>query len=55
MRVVANGSGSQVMFTLFQLPDMSVERYATDLGMVRSDLATLKGVLERGTDRVKST
>lgn len=54
MRVVANGSGSEVMLTLFQLPDMSAGRYVTDLAMVRSDLAILKGVLEGDTGRVRS-
>ncbi|HKO17017.1 MAG TPA: hypothetical protein VJU87_12320 [Gemmatimonadaceae bacterium] len=48
MRVVANGSGSEVLFTLFQMPGMSAEQYAADLEMVRSDLATLKRVLETG-------
>jgi hypothetical protein len=48
MRVVANGSGSEMLFTLFQLPGTSAEQYAADLEMVRSDLATLKRVLEDG-------
>jgi len=46
MRVVANGDGSEVMFTLFQLPGMSEEQFATDAGMVEADLRTLKTVLE---------
>lgn len=46
MRVVANGDGSEVMFTLFQLPDMSNEQFAKDAGMVEADLQTLKAVLE---------
>jgi hypothetical protein len=46
MRVVANGEGSEVMFTLFQLPDMSDEQFAKDAGMVEADLRTLKAVLE---------
>ncbi|MGQ0657800.1 MAG: hypothetical protein ACT4NU_06855 [Chromatiales bacterium] len=49
MRVVPNGSGSEVMLTLFQLPDMSDEKYAEDIGLVERDLRTLKSVLE-GTD-----
>ena len=46
MRVIANGDGSEVMFTLFQLPGMSDEQFAKDAGMVDADLRTLKGVLE---------
>jgi hypothetical protein len=46
MRVVANGEGSEVMFTLFQLPGMSDEQFAQDAGMVEADLSTLKKVLE---------
>lgn len=46
MRVVANGDGSEVMFTLFQRPEMSDEQFTTDAGMVDADLRTLKNVLE---------
>jgi hypothetical protein len=46
MRVVPNGTGSEVIFTLFQLPEMSDDRYAEDLGMVERDLKVLKSVLE---------
>lgn len=47
MRVVPNGDGSELMFTLFQAPDMSDEAYARDLELVQRDLAMLKTVLER--------
>jgi hypothetical protein len=47
MRVLPNGSGSEVLFTLFQLPGMSDEKYAEDAGLVTRDLQTLKRVLER--------
>jgi hypothetical protein len=47
IRVLANGSGSEVLFTLFQLPGMSDEKFAEDSGLVTRDLETLKGVLER--------
>lgn len=47
MRVLPNGSGSEVIFTVFQLPDMSDEKYAEDVGLVEKDLRTLKNVLER--------
>ncbi|OLC17761.1 MAG: polyketide cyclase [Candidatus Rokubacteria bacterium 13_1_40CM_69_27] len=46
MRVVPNGSGSEVLFTLFQLPEMSDEKYAEDAGLVERDLRTLKKILE---------
>jgi hypothetical protein len=46
MRVVANGEGSEVIFTLFQLPGMTDEQFANDAGMVEADLRTLKDVLE---------
>ena len=47
MRVLSNGSGSEVIFTLFRLPDMSDEKYAEDIGLVERDLRTLKSMLER--------
>ena len=47
IRVLPNGSGSTVLFTLFQLPGMSDEKYAEDAGLVTRDLETLKRVLER--------
>lgn len=49
MRVVPNGSGSELMFTLFQLPGMSEEKFAEDAALVERDLQTLKAVLEGGT------
>lgn len=47
MRVLPNGSGSEVIFTLFRLPDMSDQKYAEDVGLVERDLRTLKEILER--------
>ena len=47
MRVLPNGSGAEVLFTLFQLPGMSDEKFAEDAGLVARDLETLKRVLER--------
>jgi hypothetical protein len=47
MRVLSNGSGSTVLFTLFQLPGMSDEKYAEDAALVTRDLETLKRVLEK--------
>ena len=46
MRVVANGAGSEVVFTLFQPPGMSDAEFAADAAMVERDLGTLKAVLE---------
>jgi hypothetical protein len=46
IRVLPNGSGSEVIFTLFRSPDMSDEKYAEDIGLVERDLRTLKKILE---------
>jgi hypothetical protein len=45
LRVLANGSGSEVVFTLFQR-DMTDDEMARDAGMVARDLAALKALLE---------
>lgn len=47
IRVLANGSGSEVIFTLFHLPDMSEEKFAEDARLVERDLKALKNILER--------
>ncbi len=46
MRVVANGAGSEIIFTLFRLPGISDEKFAADAEWVRRDLNTLKALLE---------
>ena len=46
MRVIPNGRGSEVIFTLFRLPEMSDARYAEDIRWVKQDLNTLKRVME---------
>ena len=46
MRVIANGAGSELIFTLFRLPDMSDEKYAEDTEWVMWDLNALKKLLE---------
>jgi len=46
MRVVQNGLGSEVIFTLFQTADMSEERFAEDIRMVEQDLKHLKNIIE---------
>jgi hypothetical protein len=48
MRVLPNGSGSEVVFTLFRLPEMSEEEFDRDAGMVERDLRVLKSALEEG-------
>jgi len=49
MRVVSNGEGSEVSFTLFELPGMTAEAFAADAATVEGDLRTLKRVLEGGS------
>jgi hypothetical protein len=46
MRVIPDGTGCEVVFTLRRLPDMSDEDFARDAGLVAADLARLKQVLE---------
>jgi hypothetical protein len=46
MRIVANGTGSELIFTLFCLPGMSDEKYAEDAEWVMQDLNALKKLLE---------
>jgi len=46
MRVVANGEGSEVTITLFLRHDDSEERIESELEWIRTDLMTLKALLE---------
>jgi hypothetical protein len=46
MRVLTNGDGCEVVFTLRRLPGMSSEDFERDAGLVQADLARLKQVLE---------
>ena len=46
MRVIANGNGSELIFTLFRLSDMSEEQFAADADWVMRDLTALKTLLE---------
>ena len=48
LRVLPNGSGSEVLLTLFQQPTMSDAQYAADAALVQADLTRLKHALERG-------
>ena len=47
MRVFANGEGSEVVFTLYRRPEMTDQGLADDEAAIRTDLATLKSLLER--------
>ncbi len=47
LRVLTNDTGSEVLFTLFQSPDMDDSKFAADAELVASDLQTLKTVLEQ--------
>ena len=56
LRVVPNGDGAEVMFTLLKLPDMSEEQFASDADWVTRDLEALKKLMEEqettdGTER----
>lgn len=46
LRVVPNGDGAEVMFTLMKLPSMSKEQFDADANWVQKDLNTLKKLLE---------
>jgi hypothetical protein len=47
MRVIANGDGSEIFFTLIRQPEMSDAKFAEDARWVEKDLGILKGLLER--------
>ena len=47
MRLIANGSGCELLFTLFREPGITDQRYNGDANFVQSDLDRLKELLER--------
>ncbi|MGG6895710.1 SRPBCC family protein [Rhizobium sp. BR 315] len=47
LRIVPNGDGCEVMFTLLRLPGMTEEQFAADAAHVLRDLKTLKELMER--------
>lgn len=47
MRVVPNGDGSELIFTLIRQPGVSDEQFAADRAAVEKDLRALKELLER--------
>jgi carbon monoxide dehydrogenase subunit G len=48
MRVIANGKGSEIFFTLVRQPNVSDEKFTQDAEWVEKDLRILKGLLEKG-------
>ena len=46
MRVIPNGEGCEVMFTLLQLPEITDEQFKSDMDTVRADLNKLRTVPE---------
>ena len=46
MRVVPNGEGGELVFTLFRRANMSDQEYQSDGIAVQTDLRTLKNILE---------
>jgi hypothetical protein len=46
LRVIPNGTGSTVIFTLLRLPAVSEQQFDADARTVASDLARLKAILE---------
>jgi hypothetical protein len=46
VRVIPNGVGCEVLFTLIQLPGISDEQFQVDMDTVRADLNKLRTVLE---------
>jgi hypothetical protein len=46
MRVIKNGEGSEVIFTLFQTVDMPDDKFAEDAKSVKQDLNILKNLVE---------
>ncbi|MFM0225761.1 SRPBCC family protein [Paraburkholderia dipogonis] len=46
LRVIANGSGCDVQFTLFRVPGMTDEKFAADAQWVERDLRKLKALIE---------
>ncbi|WOS61258.1 SRPBCC family protein [Sinorhizobium fredii] len=54
LRVVPNGDGAEVMFTLLRQAEMSKEHFAADAAWVEKDLAALKTILEAGNEKAKT-
>jgi hypothetical protein len=50
LRVIENGEGADVQFTLFHHPALSFDDFERDAGLVEKDLRTLKNILEKEHD-----
>jgi hypothetical protein len=48
LRMIANGDGTEVLFTLFRQPQMDDAAFEHDAGLVMRDLESLKRKLEQG-------
>jgi hypothetical protein len=48
MRVVANGRGSELVFTLFRQPEMTEQQFEEDAKTIAKDFNELKSLLEEG-------
>ena len=46
LRAIANKNGSEVVFTLFQMPGKTDNEFEHDADLVKTDLSTLKKILE---------
>ncbi|MGF7150646.1 hypothetical protein FHS96_004304 [Sphingomonas zeicaulis] len=46
LRMIANGSGTEVELTLFRQPEMDDDEFERDAASVTADLAALKALLE---------
>jgi hypothetical protein len=46
MRVVPNGDGAELTFTVYRLPDATDQSFAADAAQVEADLRRLKALLE---------
>jgi len=47
LRVIENGDGSEVVFTLFRLAEKTEKEFNDDANLVAEDLKTLKNILEK--------
>ena len=47
LRVIENGKGSEVIFTLYKMPDKTEEEFNADANLVKADLKVLKDILEK--------
>jgi hypothetical protein len=47
LRIVPNGDGCEVMFTLLRLSGMTDQQLADDAAHIAKDLATLKSLMEK--------